>query len=169
MRTLLHAKFDFMEWLVSEFWEIKCTEDKSAFYECFAVVTKKKSLKFVMKYNDIDVWRTLRQAAFAMQFQFHESKRITLSQFFHLTVIISICGIIKLFDIKCAHDTCLLQCCSVSGVCRDIFPMSRCRRGAACTPSQTRWLLLWWRSWSAPWPCCCRWTRQSGMALGMLR
>ena len=82
MRTLLHAKFDFMEWLVSEFWEIKCTEDKSAFYECFAVVTKKKSLKFVMKYNDIDVWRTLRQAAFAMQFQFHESKRITLSQFY---------------------------------------------------------------------------------------
>ena len=37
-----------MEWLDSEFWEIKCTEDKNAFYECFAVVTKKKTLKFVM-------------------------------------------------------------------------------------------------------------------------
>ena len=57
-----------MELRDSGFWEIKCTEDKNAFYECFAVVTKKKTLQFVMKCNDIDVWRTLRQAEFAMQF-----------------------------------------------------------------------------------------------------
>lgn len=43
--SALHKNLNFMEWLDSEFWEIKCAEDKNAFYECFAVVTKKKDIK----------------------------------------------------------------------------------------------------------------------------
>ena len=49
-------QFHGMTW----FWILrnKVYGGQNAFYECLAVVTKKKTLKFVMKCNDIDVWRT---------------------------------------------------------------------------------------------------------------